>query len=1107
MKIQYPKNRRLPAAFAAGVYLSSSLLFGGTGVITGNAADAQVNSASGTLSVSRIADTYDYVGGTSGVQNGVVHVFQIPAAILSDPSQQFTEATLRVKLGSAAGSTMPANADLYGIGYGASPTVNAADFYQGPLDGSKTLIQDNFLTASTPAYASVTNSSAGLVAYLNQALAGARADGLTAAYVFFRLSPDTYVWFQRHVIAMAESGASTAPTLSYTTEAVSGWNTVPLGGGGYVIGMVSDPTGDNVYCRTDVGGAFRWNEDAVAWEAMTDKLVPLGTPGAAGLMGISALTVDPSIPQRLYLAAGLYTWSNPRGIYASEDGGNTWTQINSTVLVEGNGAFRATGERLAVDPNNSNTLWFGSIQQGLLKGTRSGTTWTWTAVPSTSVPFGQSSSSAKAGVTFVACDQNGGSTITYAGVYDNVGTTGGVYVTTNGSTWTKVGGATLGTPSRGRMAADGTLYVTGGTKVGKVPRGGSLSLLTGLPASTSFGALATDLNDSTGQTLYVAESSGGRYGKIFRTTNGGSTWATQYQNINSGSHAKTEPDGTPSLTGYWFGSIGALLVNPTHPEELWAGDFFGGYRTLNASQLGTTNGCFWNCLQKGIEETVPHVLKSPPTAARLLTGLADVAGFRYTDTTKRPTAANGGNTFSNPSEGSTIGLDFSEGNPSVWARTWVAGNHGYGTGAVSTDGGVSWLKFGQLAQKTVVSSSTTSGWETWDVGTYLASQKAKGATQVTLMVLSGNSISPLYSNNPISFDSNNATDPGVRPKLRINGSTVLNPTADSYAANGATTTNYGTAATLQVSYNFGNAPYSKWTYLKFDLTGVSSISSATLELNRRTGSSHSASVGIYAANATAWTETGLTWGNKPLTLASDGDPIGTPKQSVMGGRIAVSSTDSARIVWLPEGTGNRARYSSDRGATWTVCATGPFSQMQNQFAPGIIINQLTADRVNGKFYLANFNNTHTIHASTDGGATFSQVGTVNGGAYNVYRAQLVAAPAADDIWLSDDGVDTANGGGLWRSEDGGVTWTKLSAVTKVSQVTFGKAASGSGYTVFINGKKDGVKTVYRSDNYGATWTALAELPTIAPIETMAGDRQNYGKVFIGVHGRGVYEGQ
>ncbi len=1075
-----------------------------SGVITGATSDAQVNNASGTLSVSRLADSYNYIGGTSGTQTAVIHAFQIPPALLADPTQQFTAAELKVKLGSYAGSDMTVNGDLYGIGYGPTSTVQAADFYQGTLDPDATLIQDNLLTAAIPAYGSASHSSSTLVDYLNASLHEARQDGLTSAYVFFRISPDSYIWFKRYIIAMAEAGGTSAPSLSYTADTIPGWQTVPLGGGGYVIGMCSDPGGANIYCRTDVGGAFRWNEADEAWESMTDKMVPIGTSGAGGLLGISALAVDPSIPQRLYMAAGLYTYSNPRGIYSSDDGGTTWTQIQGTVKTEGNGAYRSSGERLAVDPNNSNTLWFGSIEEGLLKGTRSGTSWSWATVPATSVPFGTS----KAGVTFVECDRNGGSTITYAGVFDTTaGGNGGVYVTTDGTNWSKVPGTAFERPTRGRIAPDGTLYISGGTLVGKIPRGGSLSLLGGLPASTNFGALAVDPGDTTGNTLYVAQSGSGQFSRIFRTTDGGSTWATQYQNINSGNRARKEPDGTPSMTGYWFGSIGALLVSPADSEELWAGDFFGGYRTLNASQLGTTNGAFWNVLQKGIEETVPHVLKVAPTGAALMSGLADVNGFRYMDTTQRPMAAAGGNVFSNPSEGSTIGMDFSEADNNVWARTWVNGDHTLGGGGVSVDGGVSWVKFGQVAQKTVYAGGT-SGWETWDVGTYVAEQKAKAATEVTLMVLSGNSISPQYSNNSISFDSREALDPALKPKLTLNGgSTVLNPSADAYVANGATTTNYGTASSLQVSYNFGNAPYSRWSYVKFDLTGVSTITSATLELNRRVGSTLSAQVGIYAPKATAWTETGITWANKPLTQASDGDPIGYPKMPVMGGRIAVSSTDSKRLVWLPEGTGNPARYSTDRGVTWSVSTGGPNSMMQSQFAPGIIINQLTADRVNGKFYIARFNNTHTIYASTDGGVTYAQVGTVNGGAYNVYRAQLVAAPAADDIWLSDDGVDTANGGGLWRSTNGGVSWTKLTGVTKVSQVTFGKGSAGTGYSVFINGRKDGVKTVYRSDDYGVTWTALQKLPTIAPIEVMAGDRQNHGRVFLGIHGRGVWQGQ
>ncbi|HVJ47140.1 MAG TPA: hypothetical protein VM511_12180, partial [Luteolibacter sp.] len=400
-------------------------------------------------------------------------------------------------------------------------------------------------------------------------------------------------------------------------SAAPDWKIVPLGGGGYVPSIVSDPTGKDVYIRTDVGGAFRWNEKATEWESITDKIVPHETPGAGGLMGVGAITLDPRNPQRVYLALGSYTYSKPRGVYASEDGGNTWTQIESTGVVEANGQFRGLGSRLAVDPNDSNTLWFSTIDKGLMKGTRDGAAWTWTNVPETSVPFGQTpEKKPKAGVTFVACDPNAGKTITYAGVYDNVGTTGGIYVTADGANWKKVAGAELGTPGRGKVAADGTLYVTAGKKVAKVPRGGDLSLLTGLEDKLDYGALATDPNDKTGKTVYVVQSGVGQYNKIFRTKDGGGTWVVQFRNFNNENYKRTEPDGTATLTGYWFGSVGDIMVHPTNPEEVWATDFFGVYRTRNAGALGTKEGCQWFNLQKVQEETVPHILKNAPVGAQ-----------------------------------------------------------------------------------------------------------------------------------------------------------------------------------------------------------------------------------------------------------------------------------------------------------------------------------------------------------------------------------------------------------------------------------------------------------------------------------------------------------
>ena len=49
------------------------------------------------------------------------------------------------------------------------------------------------------------------------------------------------------------------------------WSNVAIGGGGYVTGLVIHPrVPDVVYVRTDIGGFYRWEEDAMRWVAITD---------------------------------------------------------------------------------------------------------------------------------------------------------------------------------------------------------------------------------------------------------------------------------------------------------------------------------------------------------------------------------------------------------------------------------------------------------------------------------------------------------------------------------------------------------------------------------------------------------------------------------------------------------------------------------------------------------------------------------------------------------------------------------------------------------------------------------------------------------------------
>jgi len=1121
----------------AGCGVSSALAL--TGTINSNATDAAVTDLGGVSNVTSQTTTFCKVGNSSAdaTQLGVVHVFEIPAALLTDATQQFDTATYSARLVSLASTTR--NADLYGLGYRTSPTVLASDSYVGALDGSATLIRDNFLVPGMSAGIQ-TVSDATLVAYLNTQLFAARAAGATSAYVFLRTSPEStagnWQWFQ---LGMVEGGGSSIPTLSYSTSTIPApaWVPIPLGGGGWVTGLICDPTGTDIYCRSDNGGAFRWVPANSQWISITDTIVPVTTTNSADLMGIAALAIDPANTNNLYVAAGGSPSSTLHGIYASTDKGATWTAINTSIIVAGNEVPKAFGERLQVDPNNSNILWYGSSHDGLQKGVKAGSTWTWTQIPATSVPFGAvpvtTPATAKAGVTFVAFDKNGGSPIMYVGVYDSTvgGTTGGVYQSTDsGATWSKVSGVALATPARGEVAANGTLYVTAGGLVARMPRGGSLADISPV-AATNYRALAVDPNDATGNTVYVGLSNGGSNSKIWRTGNGGASWSTQSTNFNNGlSIAAQEPDGTPSVIGYWFGAISDLLVRPGNSSELWAGDFFGVSRTQNAQLLGgaTGNQAIWYRLQKNQEQTISSTLKNAPAGSDLMAGLIDVGGFRYNDISHRPYGSYG-NAMKDPVDCSNVtGLDFSEANNNIWARVstnnTAGGSTYYGTGSYTRDGGVNWTAFGEIDRKQIVMGAA--GWETWDLTTYLAAQKAKGINTVTLLISTDQNSS--RSTSVVAFASKENTTTTIRPYLMVNGSTSLPPTDDALVyANTPTTPDTNTTGDIGVSFSYGGLiADERSSYLKFDLSGVTTITSAVLNLYRQTGTPTGTTypIGIYACSNTSWNETAVTWNTRPYPYASaTGEPNVTCRyltaagKNLSGGRIAISGTNPSQLVWLPfAGLTTTPHYSNDCGVTWSPAAGLPagINETIDKSVPGYTIQQLAADRLNGNFYLALFgqggSGNHGIYRSTDGGANWSLAGTVAAGTYNVYRAQIMAAPQANDVWVCDDGVAGSTAGGLWRSTNGGTTWSaKLPNITAVGLVSFGKAPIGSSYlySVYFYGYYNGVKGVYRSDNYGSTWVAMPSLPTDANIQGLAGDRQMPASVFIGTGGRGMFQGQ
>jgi len=98
---------------------------------------------------------------------------------------------------------------------------------------------------------------------------------------------------------------------------------------------------------------------------------------------------------------------------------------------------------------------------------------------------------------------------------------------------------------------------------------------------------------------------------------------------------------------------------------------------------------------------------------------------------------------------------------------------------------------------------------------------------------------------------------------------TLNPISDAYVRNGNyASTNYGRDTSLVVKSSTTSG-YTKLSYLKFSLSGLSNISSAKLRVyGRNTDNTSAISISSYGIDNDSWTETGITFSNAPAATSS-----------------------------------------------------------------------------------------------------------------------------------------------------------------------------------------------------------------------------------------------
>ncbi|MFF4019913.1 1,4-beta-glucanase [Streptomyces sp. NPDC001843] len=464
------------------------------------------------------------------------------------------------------------------------------------------------------------------------------------------------------------------------------WRNAVIGGTGFITGVLFHPTVRGLaYARTDIGGAYRWDDRRSRWIPLIDHI---GWDDW-NLLGVEAMAVDPAHPDRLYLALGTYTqsWAGNGAVLRSEDRGATWTRTDLSVKLGANEDGRGAGERLLVDPRDSDTLWLGTRHDGLLKSADRGATWAAAGgFPATPIPSGQ-------GVTFLVAAGRA----VYAGWGDGGGTTASLYRTTNGTAWEAVpgqpSGTSAGVPIRAaydRHARE--LYVTYADAPGPNGQtdGGVHKLDTTKDTWTEvtpvkpqgadtfgYGGVAVDARRA-GTVVVSTNNRWSAVDTLFRTTDGGRTWESLKD------RAVLDVSETPFLTfgadepkfGWW---IQAVAVDPYDSKHVVYG--------TGAALYGTRDLKHWAPRTRGLEETSVRQLISPPTGtAHLISGSGDI-GVLYHE---RLTASPSRGMATNPVFGTATGLAQAARKPSYVVRTgW--GDHG--NGAFSDDGGKTWAPF------------------------------------------------------------------------------------------------------------------------------------------------------------------------------------------------------------------------------------------------------------------------------------------------------------------------------------------------------------------------------------------------------------------------------
>lgn len=499
------------------------------------------------------------------------------------------------------------------------------------------------------------------------------------------------------------------------------YKSIPVPGGGFVTGFVFHPTVPNIlYCRTDIGGSYRYDFENNSWVSLVDHATD---PDVWETYPLS-IALDKQNPSYIYQMEGLYP---NHKIAFSEDYGDSWVYFDPPVIDEkgntatmhGNAPGRSTGERLVVDPNDSNSLYMGTMEDGLWKTTDRCKTWTKLQV---AYPGKESEKN----IAFVEIDPSSG---------ENGSASKRIIVATNGqmgslvenirgqSVYISNDGGENFEPLKGEPTP-----VIGGSKdypgyvgqhasfLGKYLYISYAAYNIGWSNWNSYGcdtgkcydgALYRFELDSNGEVVEALditpqniiepnfcdpEVPGRRVGHgisgicadpqlpgtlicstitaapdtIYRSTDYGLTWKPIMAGLEIGKidfnvpYQRPEHNGNLSLI-HWMAD---LKINPFNSDMALFNTGAGIFMTKDLTKADKDEVVTWACCDKGVEETVHLNIYCPPAGdVKLVDIIGDYGGFAFTDLDKPAE-----NTFANHNKDrwiTAMNADYPDSNPNV----------------------------------------------------------------------------------------------------------------------------------------------------------------------------------------------------------------------------------------------------------------------------------------------------------------------------------------------------------------------------------------------------------------------------------------------------------